>query len=148
MAEADDARRGRSLQILFKTIRSSLSATGHFRPGRKRLGHVLGWTGNVLCGLFVLLGLGGYFKIYDWIEAQVTGSTVVYDPVIIAQLSFLTKHNLASADNLEGPLRLEWLAATAGAKQSQLGTLIFWLSAGMIALLIGHAFRYIFSAGE
>ena len=77
---------------------------------------------------------------------QVTGSTVVYDPVIIAQLSFLTKHDLASADNLEGPLRLEWLAATAGAKAIAIGHINF------LALRrddsLGHAFRYILRAGE
>ena len=110
-----------------------------------RLGHVFGWVGNILGGLFVAGGIVNYFHVYQWIVSKLTGDRTVYDPVLIAQLNFLVEHDLDSADGLKGELLSGWLNAAAAARRAQLEQLISVLVAGVVIFLIGHGLRYVFA---
>jgi hypothetical protein len=95
-----------------------------------RIGHVFGWTGDILGGLFVLGGLAKYFEIYEWIASKLVGGPrPVTDPVILKQLENWSNNEL--------------LWKVAESRKAELETLILLLVAGVLFFLVGRALRYV-----
>ena len=69
-----------SIEEELRLARHSCRMTVVARAGA-RLGHVLGWIGDILGALFVVGGLANYFQVYPWIVSKLTGDRTVYDPV-------------------------------------------------------------------
>ena len=96
----------------------------------ERLGHVLGWIGDILGGLFVLGGLANYFRLYEWIISKLIGGPrPVTDPAILKQLENWSDDQL--------------LLKFGEIRKAELETLIFLLVAGVLIFLVGRTLRYV-----
>ena len=98
---------------------------------RARLGHVFGWTGDILGGFFILGGLANYFQVISWVTTKLKGGEVVG-----------YSRGLDPADGLKGDLARKWLDEVASERKAQLETLIALLVVGVVIFLIGQTLRY------
>ena len=77
----------------------------------ERIGHVIGWIGDSVGGLFVLAGVANYFQLYERMVGKLSGHEYAYDPVLVAELNFLVTNNVEHVDDLSGDMlqKYHWL---------------------------------------
>ena len=114
----------------------------------KRLGHVIGWFGNVVGGLFVVAGVANYFQLYDRIIGSLSGNEHVYDPVVVAQLNYIVSQNADNIDQLSNAQLQGYHWAENVARQLEIEKLLLLVGVGIAIVLVTRAFRYIIAGRE
>ncbi len=114
----------------------------------KRLGHVVGWLGDLVGGLLVGAGVTNYFQLYDRMVGVLSGNVHVYDPVVVAQLTYIMSQNLDNYDQLSKDQLREYHWAETAAKQSEIEKLLVLVCFGIAIILIGRALRYIIAGRD
>ena len=114
----------------------------------KRLGHVVGWFGDLVGGLFVVAGVTNYFQLYDRMVGLLSGNVHVYDPLVVAQLTYIMSQKLENFDQLSKDQLREYHWAETAAKQSEIEKLLVMVCLGISIILIGRALRYIIAGKD
>lgn len=109
----------------------------------KRLGHVVGWFGDLVGGLFVVAGVANYFQLYDRMVGALSGNVHVYDPVVVAQLNYIVSQNADNLDQLNNHQLEGYHWAENAARQLEIEKLLVMLAVGIAIVLVGRALRYI-----
>jgi hypothetical protein len=114
----------------------------------KRLGHVVGWFGDMVGGLFVVVGAANYFQLYDRMVGALSGNVHVYDPVVVAQLNYIVSQNADNLDQLNKSQLQGYHWAENAARQSEIEKLLLLVCVGVVIFLIGRALRYVIAGRD
>ncbi|MGA7940156.1 MAG: hypothetical protein WCA43_09675, partial [Bradyrhizobium sp.] len=109
----------------------------------KRFGHVIGWLGDLVGGLFVVAGVANYFQLYDRMIGALSGNVHVYDPVVVAQLNYIVSQNADNLDQLNNQQLAGYHWAENAARQSEIEKLLIMVAVGIAIVVIGRSLRYI-----
>jgi hypothetical protein len=114
----------------------------------KRLGHVIGWSGDLTGALFVVAGAASYFQLFDRIVGAVSGNVHVYDPVVVAQLNYIASQNADNLDQLNAHQLEGYHWAENAARQLEIEKFLAMVTAGIVIVVIGRALRYIIAGRD
>jgi hypothetical protein len=114
----------------------------------KRLGHVVGWSGDLIGALFAVAGVASYFQMFDRMVGALSGNVHVYDPVVVAQLNYIVSQNADNLDQLNAHQLEGYHWAENAARQLEIEKLLVMVAAGVVIVVIGRALRYIIAGRD
>jgi hypothetical protein len=114
----------------------------------KRLGHVIGWLGDVAGGLVLLVGVSNYFQLYERVIGKLSGNEHVYDPVVVALLNYLVSQNAQSVEQLNNDQHTALHWAENAVRQSEIEKLLLMVGIAIAAILAGRALRYVIAGRD